>query len=82
MNTVVRVQPMDGYKLRLTFADGLDATVEVRPFIGKGFTEELLDATRFGEVTTEPVGGIAWPNGFDMCPEFLHELATKRQAAA
>ncbi|MBK7754316.1 MAG: DUF2442 domain-containing protein [Flavobacteriales bacterium] len=73
---------MDGYKLRLTFADGLTATVEVRSLIGKGFTQELLDEDRFREVATEPGGGVSWPNGFDLCPEFLHDLATKRQAAA
>ncbi|MBK8339102.1 MAG: DUF2442 domain-containing protein [Flavobacteriales bacterium] len=82
MNTVVRVQPLEGYKLRLTFADSLSAVVDVRGLIGKGFTQELLQEERFREVTTEPGGGIAWPNGFDLCPEFLHDLATKRQAAA
>ncbi len=82
MNSVVRIQAMDGYKLRLTFADGLDATVEVRSLIGKGFTQELLDEKSFQAVTTEPGGGIAWPNGFDLCPEFLRDLANKRQAAA
>ena len=82
MNTVVHVQPMEGYKLHLRFADGFTATVEVGALIGKGFTRELLDEIRFREVTTEPGGGIAWPNGFDLCPEFLRDLANKRQAAA
>lgn len=82
MNTVVSVQPMDGYKLHLTFSDGFAATVDVSALIGKGFTAELLKEDRFREVGTEPGGGIAWPNGFDLCPEFLRDLATKRQAAA
>lgn len=82
MNTVVRVQAMEGYKLHLTFADGLTTTVEVRSLIGKGFTQDLLIEDRFREVATEPGGGIAWPNGFDLCPEFLRDLVNKRQAAA
>ncbi|MBK8498159.1 MAG: DUF2442 domain-containing protein [Flavobacteriales bacterium] len=43
---------------------------------------ELSAQERFTEVTTEPGGGIAWPNGFDLCPEFLRELAEKRLTAA
>lgn len=81
MNTVIRVTPLAGSRLKLTFADGFIGTADVRPFIGKGFTESLLEPDQFDQVATEPGGGIAWSNGFDLCPEFLRELAGKRQAA-
>lgn len=82
MNTVAHVEALDGLRLKVTFADGFTAVVDMRPHLGKGFTAELLKPSRFAEVRTEPGGGIAWPNGFDMCPEFLRELAEKRQVAA
>jgi hypothetical protein len=78
MISVLVVQPLPRYMLKLTFEDGLVATVHIRSHIGKGFTAELLDPTKFAEVTTEPGGGIMWPNGFDVCPEFLRGLAEKR----
>ena len=81
MNTVVQVQPMQDHHLKLTFADGYTGIVDVRPLIGKGFTKELLDMEQFKLVATEPGGGIAWSNGFDLCPEFLRDLVQKKNAA-
>jgi len=82
MNAVPHVHCLSGCRLKVTFTDGFSAVVDMRPYLGKGFTAELLDPTKFADVTTEPGGGIAWPNGFDVCPEFLRELAEKRQEAA
>jgi len=82
MHTVANVEALTGLRLKVTFTDGFSAVVDMRPHLGKGFTAELLDPTKFADVTTEPGGGIAWPNGFDVCPEFLRELAEKRQEAA
>ena len=82
MNRVVQVEVLSGLRLKVTFADGLSEAINMEPYLGKGFTAELLAPERFAEVTTESSGGIAWPNGFDVCPEFLRELAEKRQAAA
>ncbi|MBK7383745.1 MAG: DUF2442 domain-containing protein [Flavobacteriales bacterium] len=82
MNRVTQVEVLSGLRLKVTFADGLTADINMEPYIGKGFTAELLVPERFAEVTTESGGGIAWPNGFDACPEFLRELAENKQAAA
>ena len=82
MNAVTNVEPMPGLRLKLTFADGFSGIVDMQPHLGKGFTAELLDPEKFSDVSTEPGGGVAWPNGFDVCPEFLRDLAEKRQAAA
>ena len=82
MNTVITVVPKPPNRLHLAFSDGFEATVDLQPYLTKGISLELTSPERFAEVTTEPGGGIAWPNGFDMCPEFLRDLANKRQAAA
>ncbi|MBZ0207688.1 MAG: DUF2442 domain-containing protein [Flavobacteriales bacterium] len=82
MNTVIHVVPRSGSRLLLTFADGFKAMVDLAPLLTKGIALELATPERFSEVKTEPGGGIAWPNGFDLCPEFLRQLAEKRQVAA
>ena len=82
MNRVIRVAPRSDHQVDVTFADGLSALIKLRPFLDKGIAAELLAPEKFALVMVEEGGGISWPNGFDVCPEFLRELATKRQAAA
>jgi hypothetical protein len=82
MNTVVKVEALPPARLKLTFADGFHAEVDLQPLLTKGIAVQVAAPDLFAQVTTEPGGGIAWPNGFDLCPEFLRELAEKRQAAA
>lgn len=82
MNTVVKVVPQAANRLILTFADGFQAEVDLQPVLTKGIALQVAAPDLFVQVTPEQGGGIAWPNGFDLCPEFLRELAEKRQAAA
>ena len=82
MNTVIKVAPKASNRLLVTFADGFEAEVDLKSLLNKGIALELTAPERFAEVTTEPGGGVAWPNGFDLCPEFLRELAENKQAAA
>lgn len=82
MHTVVKVVPQAANRLILTFADGFQAKVGLQPLLTKGIALQVAAPDVFVQVTTEQGGGAAWPNGFDLCPEFLRELAEKRQAAA
>lgn len=76
MEKVEEIKVKDGYTIELRFADGFMCEVDLTPFLGKGFTKELLDKEKFNEVFVEPGGGIAWPNGYDFCPDYLRQLAT------
>ena len=73
MHKIVFVQPLSEKKVKLRFADGLEKTVDITPFIGKGISKALADADFFARVEIESGGGIYWPNGFDFCPNFLHD---------
>ncbi len=68
------------YQVWLKFIDGEEKIIDLHPYLGKGFTAELLDYDKFKEVFIEPGGGIAWPNGYDFCPNFLKELEGKQEA--
>jgi hypothetical protein len=50
------------YRIRLRFSDGTDGIVDLEP--------EL-----WGEVYPE-LRTLVWPNGADLAPESLHEMAT------
>jgi len=74
MHSVKEISVLNNYHLKITFDDGLEKIINVRPFIGKGFTAELLDYEKFEKVFIEEGGGIAWENGFDFCPVFLRQM--------
>lgn len=74
MNEVVEIKILENYHIWIKFRDGLEKIVDLKPFIGKGIFKELLEKEYFYKVFIEPGGGIAWYNGFDICPNFLREL--------
>ena len=81
MEHVERIEVIGKYKIWVRFSDGEEKVVNVRPLIGEGFTKELLESENFNEVYIEEGGGIAWPNGFDICPNYLKSMTDERQKA-
>ncbi len=81
MNEVIDLKVLNNYLVWIKFSDNEEKVVDLKPFIGKGFTKNLLKSENFNEVFVEPGGGIAWPNGFDLCPNFLRELQDERHMA-
>ena len=73
MDKVISVKPLENYLLEIEFADGLRKVVDIRPFIGEGISAVLKDKSYFHQVMLEDGGGIAWPNGYDFCPNFLRD---------
>ncbi len=75
---VVTVVPTGAFVVRLGFTDGLQATVDLAPWVaGKGgvFTA-LQNADFFAQVTVDrEAGTICWPNGADLDPDVLYEVA-------
>lgn len=64
---VERVEPLDDYALRVTFATGEVRSLDCRPFLDRGVFRELRDEEEFRRV--RPVGGgggIGWPSGADL----------------
>lgn len=65
------VQPLDGFKLRLTLTDGSVIERDVsRLLIGPIFDPIRADPTVFARVRVEG-GTTVWPNGADLCPDVL-----------
>jgi hypothetical protein len=80
---IVDVEHLGGFRLRLTFADGvlseLDLAAKFQGDVGPVF-QPLRDPEFFAQVTVDAeLGTITWPNGADLAPEVLRESA--RQVA-
>jgi hypothetical protein len=73
MDKVVSVRPLENYLLEIEFADGFRKVIDIGPFIEKRISAALKDESYFRQVTLEEGGGIAWPNGYDFCPNFLRD---------
>jgi len=78
MNSVREYKVLNDYRIWVRFEDGFEGTVHLKPLLIKGITVELLEATTFSNVTIESGGGLAWENGFDICPNSLRELVEQK----
>ncbi len=79
---VESVRVATGYRLWLRFSDGTEGEVDLGPELEGPVFEPLRDPAVFAHVAVDPdVHTIAWPNGADFAPEFLHALVRQRTAA-
>lgn len=73
------VEYLGDYRLRLTFADGLVADVDLADKTGAAagpVFAPLRDVAVFAQVRVdEELGTIVWPNGADLAPETLRARA-------
>ncbi len=74
MVRIRNVEPTQGFKVRLTFTDGSEKTVDLAPYLHGPMFEPLReDPDQFRSVTVDPeLGTIVWPNGADMDPDVLY----------
>jgi hypothetical protein len=65
------VQPLDGFKLKLTLTDGSVIERDVSSLlVGPVFEKIRSEPALFAQVRAQE-GAILWPNGADLCPDML-----------
>jgi hypothetical protein len=70
---IVKVEPLGGLTLRLTFTDGLVRDLDLDPMLVRGIFEQLRNPLLFVKVSVDQIAGtITWPNGVDLDPDVLH----------
>jgi len=80
---VVKAQACDAYSLDLTFKDGTRKRVNLLPLLDGPVFKPLRDPKYFARVQLDPVAGtVVWPNGADIAPETLYELADESKVNA
>jgi hypothetical protein len=80
---IVEAEVCGPHLLRLVFNDGTGKVVNVRPLLSGPIFEPLRDPTYFAQVAVDPVcKTVVWPNGADLAPEALHELAAVEEISA
>jgi Protein of unknown function (DUF2442) len=81
---VKKVEYAGRYKLKILFSDKKTKIVDIEPIINnsKGLFHPLRDVEYFKKVFLDddeyPLS-ICWPNGADICPDYLYELGSEIQ---
>lgn len=74
---VTKAEYMSGRTLELTFSDGVKAEVDFSTWVEKySFFEPLKNDEYFKQFSLDG-WTVVWPNGADIAPETLHEIALK-----
>ena len=74
MVRVLKVEPLEGFVVRLGFTDGTSREVDLDAYMrGPIFQSLRDDQGAFRRVRVdEELGTIVWPNGADIDPDVLH----------
>jgi hypothetical protein len=73
------VRVVDGYRVELTFADGVRGVVDLaNRIVNRGGVFAPLEEPEFFRRVRvdEELGTLVWPNGADICPDLLYAWAT------
>ena len=76
--SVVAVEPMETYRLFLTFENGEQRIFDMKPYLEKGIFKELKDESLFRSVRIS-FDSIEWSNQADMDPEVLYQKSVAYQ---
>jgi hypothetical protein len=68
----------DNYSIDLLFLNGNSGSVSLKSIFEnpRGLAAEIVKGQMFNRCFIES-GALAWPNGFELCPDFLFQLLNK-----
>ena len=74
MERVTSVKALDGYKLEVTFSDGVRGIVSMEARLFGPIFEPLKDTELFNQASVDDFGAVTWPNGADLAPDALYRV--------
>jgi hypothetical protein len=77
---IIDAKHVEGHRVYLRFNDGTACEVDLSESLAGPIFEPLRDVEYFRRFTIEG-HTLAWPNGADFAPEYLHDLAKSQTPA-
>jgi hypothetical protein len=78
---IATAKPLAGYRVALSFDDGMNATADLSHLAGRGVFSAWSVPGEFGRVEIGSAGELTWPCGVDLCPDALYLRGTGRTAS-
>jgi hypothetical protein len=75
---VVQAEHRGGFRIHVVFNDASENTIDFEPFLEGPMFEPLRDSQYFQRFFVDG-GTVVWPNGADIAPETLYEVAGRRR---
>jgi Protein of unknown function (DUF2442) len=79
MVKITKVKVLQGYRLELTFDDGVCGVVDLSELVGKGVFAFWRDRHIFEQVRIGSFGELVWGDQIDLCPDSLYLRATGKK---
>jgi len=79
MRKVTAVNVMRGYRLTITFDDGVSGTLDLSDLVGKGVFALWRDRRACESVRVGSSGELVWGDQIDLCPDALYLKVTGKQ---
>jgi len=79
MKQVVNVMPLSGYRVEVTFGDGVRGVADLSDIAGKGVFAAWSDRAVFESVRIGDTGELVWDGGLDLCPDSLYLKITGKR---
>ena len=76
--TVIRAEYRGGFRIRVTFNDNSERTIDFRAWLDGPVFEPLKTPQYFRRFFIDG-GTVAWPNGADIAPETLYERVARKR---
>jgi hypothetical protein len=76
--TVVHAEHRGGFRLHIVFSDASENTIDFEHWLQGPMFEPLKNPQYFQRFFVDG-GTVVWPNGADIAPETLYEVAGRRQ---
>lgn len=79
---IVAVVPLDGYVVRVSFADGEVRDVDMEPMLDGPVFGPLRELGLFRTVTVDPESRtVTWPNGADLDPDVIYDPSLRPEGS-
>jgi hypothetical protein len=79
MAKITDVRVLQGYRLELTFGDGVCGVVDLSELAGKGVFTIWRDRRVFEQVRIGSSGELVWGGKIDLCPDSLYLRTTGKK---
>ena len=72
------IEALAGYRIHVTFADGVEGLIDLSADVGRGVFAPLADEAFFRTVHIGRYGQIAWSEDFEICSDAAYQEITSK----